>query len=226
MANNVNEKELERQQMVAETVSRTDKFFRENKKTIWGCMGCIVVVALLALAYHQFIFKPKSEEAKFQMATAELNFRNGNYDLALNGDGNVLGFAQIIEDFGAKGGKSIYFYAGACQLQLGNYAEALDLLKKYKGKDEILKARSIACMGDAYVGLENLKAALGCFEKAAATADNIFAAAYLLKAGVVCEELGDNEKALSFYKAIKDKYPTSLEGYDIDKYITRIESQK
>ena len=34
MANNVNEKELERQQMVAETVSRTDKFFRENKKTI------------------------------------------------------------------------------------------------------------------------------------------------------------------------------------------------
>ena len=223
MANNVNEKELERQQMVAETVSRTDKFFRENKKTIWGC---IVVVALLALAYHQFIFKPKSEEAKFQMATAELNFRNGNYDLALNGDGNVLGFAQIIEDFGAKGGKSIYFYAGACQLQLGNYAEALDLLKKYKGKDEILKARSIACMGDAYVGLENLKAALGCFEKAAATADNIFAAAYLLKAGVVCEELGDNAKALSFYKAIKDKYPTSLEGYDIDKYITRIESQK
>ena len=39
-------------------------------------------------------------------------------------------------------------------------------------------------------------------------------------------KLGDNAKALSFYKAIKDKYPTSLEGYDIDKYITRIESQK
>ncbi|MGN1215783.1 MAG: tol-pal system YbgF family protein, partial [Candidatus Cryptobacteroides sp.] len=84
----------------------------------------------------------------------------------------------------------------------------------------------VACMGDAYVGLEDLKAALGCFEKAASAADNIFAASYLLKAGVVCEELGDNDKALSYYKTIKDKYPTSLEGYDIDKYITRIESQK
>ena len=43
---------------------------------------------------------------------------------------------------------------------------------------------------------------------------------------MVCEELGDNEKALSFYNKIKDQYPQSIEGYDIDKYITRIESQK
>ena len=61
--------------------------------------------------------------------------------------------------------------------------------------------------------------------KAAETSDNIFAATYLLKAGVVCEELGDNAKALSFYKKIKDQYPQSIEGYDIDKYISRIESQ-
>ena len=53
----------------------------------------------------------------------------------------------------------------------------------------------------------------------------MFAAGYLLKAGVVCEELGDNAKALTFYKKIKDQYPQSIEGYDIDKYITRIENQ-
>ena len=54
----------------------------------------------------------------------------------------------------------------------------------------------------------------------------MFAAGYLLKAGVVCEELGDNAKALACYKKIKDKYPQSMEGYDIDKYISRIESQQ
>ena len=48
----------------------------------------------------------------------------------------------------------------------------------------------------------------------------------MLKAGVVCEQMGDNEKALTYYKAIKDKYPQSIEGYDIDKYISRIESQR
>ena len=36
---------------------------------------------------------------------------------------------------------------------------------------------------------------------------------------------GDNAKALTFYKKIKDQYANSPEGYDIDKYITRIENQ-
>lgn len=75
------------------------------------------------------------------------------------------------------------------------------------------------------MGLEKYREAVGCFEKAAARADNMFAACYLLKAGVTCEELGDNAKALTFYKKIKDQYPQSVEGYDIDKYITRIENQ-
>jgi hypothetical protein len=38
--------------------------------------------------------------------------------------------------------------------------------------------------------------------------------------------MGDNAKALTYYKRIKDKYPQSIEGYDIDKYISRIESQQ
>ena len=219
------EKEQERQEKVDETVSKTDQFFRENKKTIYGVLIALVVIALAFVAYQKFYAQPKSEEATTQMIPAELNFRNGEFELALNGDGNVLGFAQIISDFGAKGGKDVYFYAGICELQLGNYQEAINYLKKYKGKDAILSARATACIGDAYVGLEKYSEAVSCFEKAAATADNVFAAGYLLKAGVTCEELGDNAKALTFYKKIKDQYPQSTEGYDIDKYITRIESQ-
>ena len=103
--------------------------------------------------------------------------------------------------------------------------EALSYLSKYDGKDEILKARALACKGDAYAGLEKYKEAVGCYEKAAVVVDNMFAAAYLLKAGVACEELGDDAKALSFYKKIKDQYPQSMEGYDIDKYISRIENK-
>ena len=50
----------------------------------------------------------------------------------------------------------------------------------------------------------------------------MFAAEYLLKAAVACEEVGDKGKALKLYETIKDKYPQSIEGYDIDKYINRI----
>ena len=56
-------------------------------------------------------------------------------------------------------------------------------------------------------------------------ADNIYAAGYLLKAGVTAEKLGQDAKALGFYKQIKDQYPTSMEGYDVDKYIGRIENK-
>ena len=53
----------------------------------------------------------------------------------------------------------------------------------------------------------------------------MFAANYLLKAGVVAEKLGENAKALGYYETIKDQYPQSIEGYDIDKYIGRIQNK-
>ena len=159
------------------------------------------------------------------MAFAEENFRSANYELALNGDGNVLGFAQIIDEYGRKAGESVYFYAGVCELQLGNWEAAVNYLKSYKGKDAILAARATACIGDAYVGLEDYKTALSYFEKAASIADNMYAAGYLLKAGMVAEKLGEDSKALGFYEQIKDKYPQSMEGYDVDKYIGRIQNK-
>ena len=158
------------------------------------------------------------------MAAAEQNFRAADYELALNGDGNTLGFVQIIDEYGKKAGKSVYFYAGVCELQLGEWEQAIKYLQAYNGKDAILAARATACIGDAYVGLEDYKKALGFFEKAAEV-DNMYAAGYLLKAGAVAEVLGDNAKALSFYKKIKDQYPQSMEAYDVDKYIGRIEAK-
>lgn len=136
---NVKEREQAREEKVIETVSKTDQFFRENKKTIYGVLIALVVIALGVIAYQKFYAQPKGEEAAAQMFPAEANFRNGEFELALNGDGNVLGFAQIINDFGAKGGKDVYFYAGVCELQLGNYQEAINYLKKYNGKDAILQ---------------------------------------------------------------------------------------
>lgn len=212
------------EEQVIEKVSSVEKFFNENKKIIWGCLGAAVVAGVAVLCYHKFYAQPQKAEAAEQMFPAEASFRAENYELALNGDGNTLGFNQIIDEYGSYAGTAVYFYAGVCDLQLGKYEEAVAHLDKYKGKDEILKAKALACKGAAYEGLEKYKDAVSCYEKAAAVADNMFAAAYLLKAGIACEELGDSAKALSFYKKIKDQYPQSMEGYDIDKYISRIEN--
>ena len=215
----------ENAEAVVEAISKTEKFFNENGKIIGGIAAGIVVLAIAVFCWFKFAYQPAKAEAEGQMALAEQNFRAADYELALNGDGNVLGFTQIIDEYGAKAGKAVYFYAGVCELQLGNFESAIDYLESYKGKDAILAARATACIGDAYVGLEDYSKALGYIEKAAATADNMFAAGYLLKAGMVAEKLGNAEKALGFYETIKDQYPQSMEGYDIDKYIARIENK-
>ena len=212
----------ENAEAVVEAVSKTEKFFQENGKLLAYICAAFVVVCAIVFCWFKFAYQPKVNEAQGQMAAAEQSFRAADYELALNGDGNALGFVQIIDEYGKKAGKAVYFYAGVCELQLGEWEQAIKYLESYKGKDTILAARATACIGDAYVGLEDYKKALGYFEKAA-QADNMYAAGYLLKAGAVAEALGENDKALSFYKKIKDQYPQSIEAYDVDKYIGRIE---
>ncbi len=222
--NNLKEQEKLQQEKVEERVSAIETFFNENGKIIWSCLAAIVVVGAIVLAFQHFYVQPKKAEARSQMFPAEASFRAGEYELALKGDGNVLGFEQVIADYGSKAGQAAFLYAGECELELGNYEEAVSYLKRYKGKDAIMAARALSARGDALVALERNDEALACYEKAAGKADNLFAAAYLLRAGILCEEMGDKAKALAFYKKIKDQYPQSMEGYDIDKYIARIEN--
>lgn len=219
---NLKEKEVELQENLEETVSATEQFYNANKKTIWAVLAAVLVVGLGVLAYNRFVYQPRCIEAMQQTFPAEMSFQNGEYELALNGDGNNLGFADIIAEYGTKSGKAVYLYAGVCELQLGNYDAALSYLKKYKGKEPILAARALACEGDAYVGLGDYAAAARSYKAAAGRADNVFAAAYLLKEGTAYEALGRKADALACYKAIEENYPQSLEAYEIAKYIARV----
>lgn len=217
------DKAAARQENIQQTVSKTEQFYNENKKTLWGALIAVVVVILAVLAYNKFIYAPKCAEAMQQCYPAENFFKAGDYESALNGDGNVLGFAEIIDEYGAKAGKAVYLYAAACELNAADYEAALAYVKKYKGKDSILSARAKACEGDAYVGLEDYAKAAACFCDAAAVADNLFAASYLVKAGLAYEQLGKKAEALECYKTVKDRYPQSVEGYEIDRHIARVE---
>ena len=227
MANkDIKNQEKLQQEKVEENVNKVQQFFNENKKIIWGSLCAILVVGLGILAYNNFVRQPKIKEAQAQTFQAEEVFQQGEYELALKGDGNFLGFEQIVAEYGSNAGEAVYFYAGVCELQLGNYQNALDYLKQYNGKESILAQRAIAAQGDAYAGLEEFNNALACYEKAARKVENDYSAEYLQKAGRVAEQLGDAQKALAFYKEIKDQYPNTIQGMQIDKYISRIENAK
>ncbi|MBQ9310627.1 MAG: tetratricopeptide repeat protein [Bacteroidales bacterium] len=223
MATKSKTKEEVRQEQVENQVSKFEQFYNKYKNVVWGVIAAIVIIWLAILAYQKFVYQPRCEAAREQAYPAENNFQQGEYDLALNGDGNVLGFAEIIDTYGSKAGKAVYLYAGLCELQLGNFEDAVSYLKKYNGKEPILAARAQACLGDAYVGLENYKDAVAAYKKAVAKADNYFAASYLVKEGLALEKLGDKAAALGCYKTVKDKYPQSIEAFDIDRYIAAVE---
>ena len=224
MAKN-NQQETPREQ-VATTVSGVEVFFKKNQKWIEWALIAVLVIIFGIFAVNRWVITPAKVEAQGQMFKAEQLFRAGDFETALNGDGNVLGFTDIISNYGKKAGKSVYLYAGLCNLQLGNNEEALSLLGKYKAGDKIMQGRAWCAMGDAYSNLKDYKNALSFYKKAAALEDNALAASYLLKAALVSEELGDTAGALKLYKEIETKYPQTLEGYDIQKYISRIENQK
>ena len=213
----------ENAEAVVEAVSKTEQFFNKNGKKLGILTVLVIVLAAGIFLWSKFIDAPQKEEAKGAMAYAEEAFRNFDYETALNGNAEFAGFAEIIDTYGSKAGESVYFYAGICALNLNDWESAIEYLKQYNGDDAILSARAKACLGDAYTGLEDYSAALGCFEDAANVIDNIYAADYLLKAGATAEKLGQNDKALGYYLIIKDKYQQSFVGYDIDKYIGRLQ---
>ena len=214
----------ENQQAVGEAVSGLELFLKKNGNLLSTIVLIILIAICALLALNRWVLKPAQQEARAAAAGAERYFQMAQYEQALNGDGNVLGYADVISQYGKKAGQGVYFDAGVCQLQLKNYAEAVEYLKKYNGKDPILKARALSCLGDAYQGLGDNNQALAAYKSAVKTDDSVFAAAYLLKAGAAAEALGLKDEALGFYNDIKVKYPNAIEAMDIDKYISRLEN--
>ena len=113
MANKPTEQEI-RQQNIAEAVSKSELFFQKYGKIVYGCVAAVLLIALAVLAYNRFILQPGKEKAQAEMFKAEQKFAQGNFELALNGDDNTMGFEEIIDTYGSKAGEAVYLYAGAC----------------------------------------------------------------------------------------------------------------
>lgn len=218
------EMEKLQQEKVAEGISKIDAFYNAHKKAIYCCIACLALLAVVVV-FKQKHDSDKTAEAQEHVYQAQDLFDKGEFELALEGDGNTLGFRQVIEEYGSAAGEAVYFAAGVCALQTGNFEEAIKYLDQYDGSDTILAAKATAAKADAYSALENYDKAISLYLDAA-KADNAYSAGYLFKAATVLEEKGDAQKALELYNQIKEDYPMSVEAQTIDKYITRIEYSK
>ena len=208
---------------VEETLSRSEHYLEENYKTL--LIGLGVIVLLVGLGWlAKLYFGKRNDEAQSQMFQAERYLEQDSLKLALNGDGNYLGFLDIAKNYKfTNSGNLAKYSAGICYLHLGNYKEAIDYLNKYSRKDKVIGSLAIGATGDAYVELGDLDKGASKYMEAADFAKNSFnTPLFLMKAGEIYELKGKFADALKLYERIEAQYPESTEGTTIEKYIARV----
>lgn len=209
---------------VEEIVSKSEQFIENNsKKIIYGIIAIAIVVGAV-LCIKNFYLNPQQKKASAALFKGEQYFARDSFALALNGNGaDYEGFEAIIDQYGSTdAGNLAKAYAGICYFKMGDTQKALDKLKSFSGKDEMISPAITGLIGDCYVNMGDTQKAISYFEKAAKEASNeVVSPVYLKKAGLAYENLKQYKDAVKAYTAIKDNYFTSVEAADIDKYITR-----
>ena len=210
---------LDNQEVVNETLSKSEEFINKKKNYLILFFG-IITISIAAFSIFSYLKSNQNENAQNEMFQAVYYFEKDSLVQALNGDGNNYGFLEIIDEYSLSEAANLSrFYAGASYLKLGNYQNAINYLDQFSSSDLLVQARAYSLIGDAYVELEDYENAIYYFEKASSENPNqFFTPSYLLKLALVYEEVSDLKSAIKSYETIisdfKDspEYQTSLKN--------------
>jgi tetratricopeptide (TPR) repeat protein len=211
-------------------------FYEKNKKVItYGGGALLAIVALFS--FYKFYWLPGQEqEANNEAFYAQGYFERDSFNLALNGGPQVttsegiqktmMGFREIADSYGStKTGNLANYYAGICLLRTGKFEEAIEMLEKFSGNDEILAPVATGAIGDAYMELNNIDEAIKFYLKASDKANNGFTTPiYLKKAAFAYEQKANYTEALATYERLKNEFGKSSDAREVDKYIARVKT--
>lgn len=220
-------KEQKKEQKNANWENRFNNFeewVNSNSKPIGIVVAALFIVVGGYFAVTKFYLEPRTSEASSQMFMAEKYFDEDSLSLALNGDGNYLGFAKIMDEYKWTPAANLaHYYAGIIMLKQGKFQDALNYLQGFDGQDKMVTNMAYGAMGDAYSELNQMDKAVDYYKKAAYHFENDLTTPFFLKKAALLLELQQKPKdAQQLYEEIKSKYPTSSEGRDIDKYLARV----
>ena len=169
--------------------SKTEEFVANNQNTILGLIGAITVVVLGYLAYDAYVLTPKNETA-----VSELNQAQYYFNLAVNGEESAVLYERAIN-----GGDGKYGF--------------LDIIENYSGTPAAGLAQYST--GMAYLNTKQYEKAISYLEDF--SSDDVLLSALANGAlGDAHAQLGDNQKALKYYKAAVN---ASDNGFTTPKYL-------
>ncbi len=210
---------------IGEVYTRTELFLEKNKRAVTiATTGVLVVVAGL-LGWRKFVSEPRAKEAADNIWKAQYYFEIDSLQKAIDGDGNYFGFAYIADEYaGTPTGDLAHFYLGTCYMRQGEYELAIEHYKDADLDDDVLRVMAVGNSGDAMVELGRNEEAVKLFDKAANMETNDFTTPlYLMKAGILHQQLGDWSAAAKAFKRIADEFPLSNDAAQARKYLGRAE---
>jgi len=221
-----NDKKEEPIQIVESTLTKTEMFIENNQRILTYIVGGIVIIILAFILIKKYYIGAKETEAQNQIWAAQRYFEADSLDLAMNGDGNYIGFNDIINDYKWTNSNNLAkYYLGISYLKQGQFQSAIDNLEDFSSNSRIVSAMALGAMGDAYMELKDVKNAIKYYEKAAAKYPNDFVSPiFLMKEAFAYEESKDYPNALKIYEKIKVEHYSSMERRDVDKYIARLKT--
>jgi tetratricopeptide (TPR) repeat protein len=212
---------------VEEALTKSEKFIEKNQKILTIIIGSAVVIVLGIFAFQKLYIAPREKAAQGQMFQAQKYFEQDSLNKALNGDGQNLGFLDVIDEFSmTKSSNLAKYYTGIIYLKQGKYEDAITYLKKFDSDDEFVGPMATGSIGDAYMELGQKDKALEYYLKASTQQDNdLTSPLYMMRAAFVYEDLGKFDKAVELYEKIQKEHLKSTEARDIEKYIEQAKAK-
>lgn len=216
---------LENPEAIKDRLVGAENWVESNPKIVIG----IALVILLAVGgYFGFHYYKSTQDvlAQKEMFQAVYYFEADSLNKALSGDGNSLGFLDIIDEYGVTDAAELAnYYAGVSYLKQGKFELARLYLEDFSSDDLLVQARAYSLVGDTYMEEKKYEDAAKFYSKAAAYKPNkFFSPTYLMKEALAYELLNQNDKAKETYEKVITQYWDSSEYQNARKFKARLEN--
>jgi TolA-binding protein len=218
-------KQVAEQDHDAQVILKAQDFWTRNAKKITTIASLVIVIAGGWYGYNTFIKQPQEKKAAEAMTRAESYYGKDSLDLALNGDGANAGFLKIIKNHsGTKAANLAHYYAGSIYLRKDDFNNAVKYLKEFNTSSTLIQSMAWKMLGDAYMSLGKKSEGVEYYLKAGKhnEKDEYTSSECLFLAGLAYETIGKTKEASDIYLIIKEKYPKSEKGAQVDKYLARV----
>ncbi len=215
-----------------ETADTANDFLTRYRNQI----GLALVGILLLIAgywYYTDSIETLNKEAIDEMFVAVRYFEEDSLDKALQGTTEHRGLEFLVSEYsGTEAGNLCKYYLGLTYLKKYQVDttnarnsfldKAQEHLESYSKSDNLLGMGAYAALAFIYEEKNEFRQAAQYWRYAAAVNENSQTTPYFLMQAAKSLELAkDGEGALQIYRQIKERYPLSTEGQQVDKYIAR-----